>query len=579
MKNLSKGAYVAFSVVIILAAGYLLFGRQKQQPAYNFTVAGRGSVVQKVSVTGRVKPTEKVDLAFEKSGKVSKINVKIGDKVISGQILAGLNNADVEAQLLQAQAGVESAKSSLAQYQAALLSQRAKLDELRRGTRPEELQIAETDVANAQKSLSDAQTNLKNVRNKATSDLANLYGKIKDILNDAYVKADDAVNKQTYELFLNYASDSRQLAFTTSDSQAKVDAEQQRVLAEAAVRTLKANLDNILADYAILDASLSDTKEQMIIIRDFLKRLNDALDFATNISLTTISTYKGYVNTGRTNINTAITNITNHQQAIESQKILNQNNISSAEASANTAQSTLTSAQDELALKKAGATPEQIASQEAQVKQAEANLSAQAAEVKSAEANVKNIQAQLAKTIIFSPINSIVTAQDAKIGEIVSANAPLISLISEAKFQIEANIPEADIAKVKIGDTAEVTLDAYGNDVVFEAKAISLDPAEIMIEGVATYKTTFEFTKEDGQIRSGMTANIDILTAKRENVIFVPSRAIITRGREKSVWVETAAGEIEERKIQAGLRGSDGNTETISGISEGEKIILNYGAY
>lgn len=575
MKNLSKTISVAFVVVIIFTAGYLLFGRQKQQPAYNFIIAGRGDVVQKVSVTGRVKPAEKVDLAFEKSGKVSKVNVKIGDKVTNGQILAGLSNADIEAQLLQAEAGVESAKSSLAQYQAALLSQQAKLEELKRGTRPEELQIAETNVANTQKSLSDTQTNLENVKNKASSDLTNLYGKIKDILNDAYVKADDAVNKQTDEMFLNENSNNPQLSFTTTDSQVKTDIEQRRIAAGTAVKDIKANLDNLSAATADLDDSLVKTKEQLIIIRDFLTRLNDALDSATNISMATTSAYKGYVNTGRTNINTATTNITNHQQAIESQKILNQNNISTAQTGVNSAQSALASARDELALKKAGAAPEQIASQEAQVKQAEANLSAQAAQVKSSEANVKNIQAQLAKTIIFSPINGIVTSQDAKVGEIISANSPLVSLISEAKFQIEANVPEADIAKVKIGDTAEVTIDAYGRDVVFEAKVIFIDPAEIMIEGVATYKTTLEFTKEDDHIRPGMTANIDILTAKRQNVIFVPSRAVITKDGQKFVLVDVGNSKQEERKIETGLRGPDGNIEIISGLKAGEKVIIS----
>lgn len=575
MKNLNKSISIAVVVVIILISGYLLFGRQKQQPAYNFIIASRGDVVQKVSVTGRVKPTEKVDLAFEKSGKVSKVNVKIGDKVTSGQILAGLNNADIEAQFLQAEAGVESAKSSLAQYQAALLSQQAKLEELKRGTRPEELQIAETNVANAQKSLSDSQTNLENIKNKAASDLANLYGKIKDILNDAYAKADDAVNKQTDEMFLNDNTNNPQLTFTTTDSQAKTDVEQRRIAAGTAVKAVKANLDNLSAATADLDNSLAQDKNQLMTIRDFLTRLNDALDSATGISLTTTAAYKGYVNTGRTNVNTALTNITNHQQAIESQKISNQNNVSSAQTGVNSAQSALTSAQNELALEKAGAAPEQIASQEAQVKQAEANLSAQAAEVKSAEANVKNIQAQLAKTIIFSPIDGVVTSQDAKIGEIISANSPLVSLISEAKFQIEANVPEADIAKVKIGDMAEVTLDAYGSDVVFEAKVISIDPAEIMIEGVATYKTTLEFTKEDDQIRSGMTANVDILTAKRQNVIFVSSRAVITKDGQKLVLVDMGNSKQEERKIETGLRGSDGNIEIISGLNAGEKVIIS----
>ncbi len=579
MIRFTKNIFIGLLIAAVLIGGYLIFGRQKRQPVYNFVIAGRGDVTQEVSVTGRVKPVEKVDLAFEKSGKVSKIYVNIGDRVTAGQTLVVLNNADIEAQLLQAEAEVESAKSLLTQQEAALLSQEAKLNEAKRGTRTEELQIAETNVANAQKSLADAQTSLKNAKQTADISLSNLYGKVKDILNDAYAKSDNAINTQTANMFSNASSDSPKLTFSTTDSQAKIDSEFQRALAGNSLLALKADVDNLSSSYQAIDNLLTDSQNQLIIMRTFLARLNTAVNYASGLSSTTLDAYKTSVTAAWTNVNTAIANINNQAQLIASQKATNQSNIDTAQSAVNTAQNTLSSAQDSLALKKAGSAPEQIASQEAQVKQAEANVASQKAQIKSAEANVKNIQAQLAKTIILSPIAGVVTRQDVKIGEIVSANNSLVSLISDAKFQIEANVPEADIAKVKTGDEAKVTLDAYGSDVIFVAKVISIDPAEIMIEGVATYKTTLEFIKEDDSIRSGMTANIDILTAKRENTIFVPSRAIISRAGEKYLWTETAKGEIKERKIQTGLKGSDGNTEIVSGVTEGEKIILNYGAY
>ena len=136
-----------------------------------------------------------------------------------------------------------------------------------------------------------------------------------------------------------------------------------------------------------------------------------------------------------------------------------------------------------------------------------------------ARAGVNNIKAQISKTIISSPIRGIVTKQDAKAGEIVNASSPVVSVISDASFQVEANLPEADVSKVKINDSAKLTLDAYGSDTAFAAKVISIDPAETIIEGVSTYKITFEFDKEDERIRSGLTANIDILTKKKEGVL------------------------------------------------------------
>jgi multidrug efflux pump subunit AcrA (membrane-fusion protein) len=134
-------------------------------------------------------------------------------------------------------------------------------------------------------------------------------------------------------------------------------------------------------------------------------------------------------------------------------------------------------------------------------------------------------------------------------------------------------VPEADIAKIKIGDSAKVTLDAYGSDTYFPARVTKIDPAETMVEGVATYKAILQFAENDQRIRSGMTANMDIETAKKEGVLVVPQRAVI-RKIDGSYRVQIFKDEqtSEERTVAVGLRGSDGNIEVVSGLSEGEKI-------
>ena len=70
-----------------------------------------------------------------------------------------------------------------------------------------------------------------------------------------------------------------------------------------------------------------------------------------------------------------------------------------------------------------------------------------------------------------------------------------------------------------------------------------------------------------------MTANINILTAYREDVVSVPQRAIITKNGDKIVRI-LEEEKIKEVKVKVGLRGSDGNTEIISGVNEGDKVIV-----
>ena len=549
MKSLfKKPLFIVLILAIVFAgAGIYFYSKNSAKSPYEFTTVQRGDLSQEVSVTGRVKPAEAVDLAFEKSGKVARINVKVGDKVTTGQILATLENSDLTAQIAQARAS--------------LAVQQADLEALQRGTRPEEIQIAETTVANAQKSLADDQVNLTNVKSKADSDLSSLYEGIKDILSDAYVKADDAVNKQTDDLFTNDTSDNPKLTFYTS-GQSGSDSEWKRRLAGTELAQLKQEIDSLPSDKTALDSALTKGDGHLRIIQDFLNTLSGAINEATSLTATTIANYKYYVNAARTNVTTAITSLNTKKQAIVTQKATNQNNIATAEATINTAENTLAAAQDQLILKQAGSTPEQI--------------NAQVAQVQSAQANLQNTQAQLTKTIITSPMNGIVIKQNTKVGEIVAQNALVISIMSAAQFEIEANIPEADIAKVKLNDLARVTLDTYGNEVIFEAKVVEIEPAETLVDGVATYKTTFQFTQEDERIKSGMTANIDILTAQRIGVLFVPQRAIIQKSGEEFVLFGVTDNQVEQRKVVIGLKSVDGNMEIISGLNEGDRVV-SYG--
>ena len=231
------------------------------------------------------------------------------------------------------------------------------------------------------------------------------------------------------------------------------------------------------------------------------------------------------------------------------------NNVSGAASS-------LKIAESELSKDLAGSTEQEILVQEASVEKA--------------RASVNNTRAQISKTVITSPIKGVVTKQDAKVGEIVSASSPVVSVISDASFQVEANLPEADVSKVKVNDLAKLTLDAYGNDVVFEAKVIAIDPAETVIEGVSTYKITFEFQREDERIKSGLTANIDILAEKKEGVIAIPQRAVSTENGAKIVRVEREDGRVDEIKVELGLFGSDGRVEILSGLEEGMKVIISH---
>ena len=350
------------------------------------------------------------------------------------------------------------------------------------------------------------------------------------------------MRKQIDDLFQNDEKADPQLSFSASDSQAEGRAEAGRVTASKELNAwrLEINLAYATSNAAMLDDYLSRARGHLVAVIGFLNNTGDALVSAQQVPVATLSSYKTDLATARTNVTSALQTVSSREQAIALQKLA------------------VRRAEDELALTKAGTTVEQIKNQEAKVAQAEANL--------------LSIGAKLAKTWLRSPIEGTVTKQDAKVGAIVSANTLLATVLSENLLEVELFLPEADVAKIAIGNSAKITLDAYGEGVVFTGKVFSLDPAETLIEGVSTYKTTVMFLDADERIKPGMTANVDILAAKKENVVFAPQRSIIVRDGKKYVEVYRN-GKKEEREVETGLRGSEGNIEIVSGLEAGEEII------
>lgn len=120
--------------------------RQNKTPKINIVTIEKGDVIQEVSLTGTVKPTRNIDYAFDRSGRVSKIYVKTGDIVKQGQTLISLDNTDVYSQYKQAQSALE--------------IQQIKLNNYYKGTRLEDLQVAQNQFDDASQKLDTAYKNL-----------------------------------------------------------------------------------------------------------------------------------------------------------------------------------------------------------------------------------------------------------------------------------------------------------------------------------------------------------------------------------------------------------------------------------
>jgi multidrug efflux pump subunit AcrA (membrane-fusion protein) len=108
----------------------------------------------------------------------------------------------------------------------------------------------------------------------------------------------------------------------------------------------------------------------------------------------------------------------------------------------------------------------------------------------------------------------------------------------------------------------------------FPAKVVMIDPAETVLEGVPTYKVTLQFIVPDARIRSGMTANLEILTHEAAGVLEIPYRAIAVNATSTTVRLVSKDGKSYAAvPIVTGLKGSDGTIEVVSGLSVGDKVV------
>ena len=197
------------------------------------------------------------------------------------------------------------------------------------------------------------------------------------------------------------------------------------------------------------------------------------------------------------------------------------------------------------------------------------------ATVKSAEASYQIALNNLSKASLSSPINGTITEINNKEGEVLGSGVikeSFAKIISD-DFIIESKMPESDILKIKNGMDAEITFDAIGGDEKFKAKVIEIDPAETLVQDVVYYKTKFKLENIDSRLKPGMTANIDVQTAKKDDVFVVPMRAVKTENNTKYVEILVGNNQTEKIEVVTGIEGDDGMIEIKSGVKEGDKVV------
>ena len=268
----------------------------------------------------------------------------------------------------------------------------------------------------------------------------------------------------------------------------------------------------------------------------------------------------------------------------------------------------LASAQAALELAKLNATRTQQLftqknSSQQDLDQAMANLHQAEANVKIKQGALDKAKADLDHCTITSPIDGVVISRSVDVGQTVAASlqAPIIFMIANdlTKMQIDSNVAEADVGVVTIDQNVDFTVDAFPTH-TFHGKVTQVRNAPITVQNVVTYDTVIGVSNPDLKLKPGMTANVSILIAHRDNVLQIknaalryrpadatptearstsassPSGARSSGGRERRSGERTvyvlSGGRPKPTQIKTGI--SDGiSTEVLEGLKEGDRVV------
>lgn len=499
------------AALLVITLGIIALGVfSKQEVTSDSFVVTPGDITQSVSVSGQVQASKDASLAFQSSGQVSYVGVKIGSKVKQGQVLATLEGGDAQASVLEAEA--------------LLANRQATLEQLQEGSRKEELAVKEQAVDNAKNLLSQA------------------YSSLPDVIKNADSVTSDTIKNKFSSLFI-FNGTQFVLSFSSCDQALQSSLEKKRT-----------ELENVLADFqkksgVVSAMSSTETLDSAFIAAYNATTLtNEVVNGVSQLLLSSCSISNSSLDVYRSNLTVVKSSIT----SLFADLSIKRNSLV-------TAQNTFNQTSRDLELSKAGTNP--------------FTLKAQTALVSQSIAQVAQAKANLQKTVIRAPFNGTISNTSLTEGETATMNASVISMIAEDGFEIEAKIPEIDIVKVTQNAKVNVTLDAYGNSIIFPAIVGRINPTATTEGTVPVYKAIITFVGKDERIKQGMTANVTIITKEKKQVYAVPSRYVtIISGTKGQVVVDTLNGK-EVRDVTVGLRGDKGLIEIESGVFEGDVLL------
>ena len=556
----------------------------------------KGNVTQTVTVSGSINAQGQARLSFKSGGKIATIYVTTGQAVTLGQPLAKLDTTDLEAALATAQQNLANAQAS---YEKQLLSAndtQKSLDQARQNA-ANDLAAAQSALNKLKSSYAAAKTNFGSFTDSTMSGISSFQNSLDTIqtqvdviiaemrtivgggdTGDLRSALNSITNANSPGLQNARANSATLLSPAISDYQS----------AKAAVLSGVADYDAAYAggaDTSNMPSSFQLTQTNYTISTS---RLTSALDTTTAVLgsvLSAVTSAQASLNTQatrdlhtpfdqwRADLATLFTLVTGQQQSVATAKLkLTQ------------ASSYLSTMNDVIGGSIATATTNIVTTQQrgqqsidnasSAVANIPFNLQGVQANVDTANNAVTTAKTNLDSAVLTAPAAGIVASIANQVGEFVSGgttNSAFMVLTNTQSLVLHGTIGESDVAKLKLGQVANLTVDALTGQRM-TGKVTSLDPVATISQGVPVYGIDIAIDVPSSGVKAGMSASASVILASKQNVLTVPNTVIRTVNGQRGVQV-LKDGEVVDTPVTFGLA-NDTVTEVVSGLAENDVVVI-----
>lgn len=595
-----KGIY-SLVAVILATGGYLGAQSLKNDtPEIRYVISAveKGTLITSVSGSGQISASNQLDVKPKTSGDVISVAIKNGQEVKAGTILVQLNAADAYKDIRDAKESLESAQLSLEKLKA-----------------PED----NYSLLQAENSLTSAKNNLEKLKLSQEIELQRAEEEIlkaEDSIIEAYEDAFDAVTDVFLDLPTIIAGLDKVLrGYEICDHQPTVGGRQDNTSALMSTTNVDKR-DNLFGFKATAENDYKEARENYDAASEFYKNVrrdsaHELIEELLDKTLETVRSISDAAKSENSYLGTWVDLRTEYKWEIfpeveDFQKDLgsyigkisgNLSSMLSVERSLKNSLESVEKAKKDLEeIKKTN--PFDITAAEATIKEREValeklkggpdalDLRSQELVVRQRQESLAEARADLAEYTVRAPFDGVITTVDVQKGDSVSSGTTVATIITKERVA-EVSLNEVDAANVKVGQKATLTFDAV-EDLSITGEVAEVDALGTVTQGVVTYNTKILFDTTDERVKPGMSVSASIITDIKQDVIFVANSAIKSAGgifyvempseavAADSVGVSSGvvlASSPRQQVVEVGLT-SDSESEIISGLSEGDQIII-----